>query len=67
MSDEEIINLWNMGLSKMAVVSNYMREHNRKARGKKDMKRITKEQALKHVEPILFDYEMARMRGYKEV
>lgn len=67
MSDEEIIKLWNMGLSKMAVINQYMRNHDREARGKKDMKRITKEQAMKYVEPILFDYEMARMRGYKEV
>lgn len=66
MSDEEVIELWNMGLSKMAVVNHYMKDHNRKAKSKKDMKRITKEQALQHVEPILFNYEMARMRGYKE-
>lgn len=63
MSDEEIIKLWNMGLSKMAVINYYMRDYNRKARSKKDMKRITREQAMKCVEPILFRYEMKRMRG----
>jgi len=67
MPDEEIINLWNMGLSRMSVVTMYMKEHNRKARSKKDMKRITKQQAMQHVEPILYEYEMTRIRGYKEV
>ena len=62
MSDEQIIKLWNMGLSKMAVINQYMKDHNRKARGKKDMKRITKEQAMKYVEPILFNYEMKRRK-----
>ena len=42
MSDEEIVKLWNLGLSKMAVVNQYMRNHNRTARDKKDVKRITK-------------------------
>lgn len=67
MSNEDIIKLWNLGMTKMAVVTQYMKDYNRRAKDKKNMKRITKEQALKHVEPILFDYEMARMRGYKEV
>lgn len=63
MSDEEIIKLWNLGLSKMAVVNQYMRNHNRTARDKKDVKRITKEQAMRYVEPILFKYEMQRMKS----
>lgn len=63
MSDEEIIKSWNLGLSKMAVVNQYMRNHNRTARDKKDVKRITKEQAMRHVEPILFRYEMQRMKS----
>ena len=66
MSNEEVIRLWNLGLTKMEVVRLYMDDHNRKAKNLKDMKRITKIQALAHVEPILFDYEVARMRGYKE-
>lgn len=63
MTDEEIIELWSLGLSKMAVVNQYVRNHNRKARGKKDVKRITKEQAMRYVEPILFKYEMQRMNS----
>lgn len=47
----------------MAVVNQYMRNHNRTARDKKDVKRITKEQAMRYVEPILFKYEMQRMKS----
>lgn len=64
MPDEEIIiKLWNMGLGRIAVATNYMKEHNKNAKGKKEVKRITKEQALKYVEPILFEYETKRLRG----
>ncbi len=59
---ESILNWWRMGLSKMAVVNQYMKAHNRKAKDDKELKKINKEQALKHVEPILFEYEMARMK-----
>lgn len=56
MSNEDIIKLWNLGLSKNAVINHYIRDY------KKKYGKITRTEAMKHVEPILFDYEMQRMR-----
>lgn len=63
MSDEDIIKWWNLGLCKNAVVNQYMKAHNRKAKNNKEIKRITKEQAMRYVEPILFEYEMQRIKS----
>lgn len=63
MSDEDILKLWNMGLSKMQVVKECMKENNRRAKDKKDVGKITLEQVMKHVEPILFRYEINRMKN----
>ena len=63
MTSEDIIRSWKTGLSKFQVADEYMREHNRRAKSNKEMKRITKYEALAHVEPIIFDYEVKGMRG----
>lgn len=63
MSDENLIKLWNMGLTKLGVAKEYMKDHNKKAKGNKETKRITVQQALEHVEPILFEYRMRQLRG----
>lgn len=63
MGDKEtILNLWKMGLNKMAVVNQFMKAHNKKAKNDKEVEKITKEQALRYVEPILFEYETSRMK-----
>lgn len=63
MSNEDVLRLWNMGLSKMQVVKEYMRENNKRARDKKGVDKITMQQAMEHVEPILFKYETNRMKN----
>ena len=63
MSDEDILKNWRMGLNKFQVANEYRREHNRKAKNNKEMKRITKYEALAYVEPIIFDYEVKGMKG----
>lgn len=62
---EEILRLWNMGLNRMQVINEYMREHNRKAKSSRDIDRITKREAMEIVEPILFEYETQRMKEEK--
>ena len=47
---------WRSGLSKFAVAKDYMQEYNREAKKRKETK-ITKDQALAYVAPIIFDYE----------
>lgn len=56
MTNETIIKKWRSGLSKFAVAKDYMQEYNREAKKRKETK-ITKDQALAYVEPIIFDYE----------
>lgn len=51
-----------MGLSKMAVTKQFMKEHNKKIKQDKDLKRIDITESLKIVEPILFEYETERMK-----
>lgn len=63
MQDEDLIKLWNKGLTKMGVVKEYMKDHNKKAKTNKEIKRINTQQALKHVEPILFKYRMKQLKG----
>lgn len=57
-----ILKLWKMGLSKMAVTKQFMKEHNKKIKQDKDLKRIDITESLKIVEPILFEYETERMK-----
>lgn len=56
MTNETIVKKWRSGLSKFAVAKDYMQEYNREAKKRKETK-ITKDQALDYVEPIIFDYE----------
>lgn len=63
MSDEDILKKWRMGLNKFQVADKYRQEHNKKAKNNKEMKRITKYEALAYVEPIIFDYEVKGMKG----
>ncbi len=66
MSDEDLIKLWNIGLTKIGVAKEYMKNHNKKARESKEMKRITMQQAFEHVEPILFRYRMKQLKGEQQ-
>lgn len=56
MTNETIVKKWRSGLSKFAVAKDYMQEYNREAKKRKETK-ITKDQVLAYVEPIIFDYE----------
>lgn len=62
MSEEELIKLWNMGLTKLSVAKKYMNEYNKRIRDNKEMKKINVRQALEYVEPILFRYRMNQLR-----
>lgn len=63
MEDDDLIKMWNTGLSRINVAKEYMKDNNRKAKEKKELKRITIQQALEHVEPILFKYRMNQLKG----
>ena len=56
MTNETIVKKWRSGLSKFAVAKDYMQEYNKEAKKKRESK-ITKDQALTYVEPIIFEYE----------
>lgn len=55
MTDEEILKGWRSGLTTIQVAKNYMLVVN--SRLKKGEKKITKEQALAHVKPKIFNFE----------
>ncbi len=63
MSDEDLIKMWNIGLTRLAVAKEYMKDFNKKAKTKTNVKRIDINQALAHVEPILFDYRMKQLKS----
>ena len=56
MTNETIIKKWRTGQTKFSIAKDYMQEHNREAKKRKEPK-ITKDQALAYVEPIIFEYE----------
>lgn len=56
MTNETIINKWKVGASKFSIAKDYMQDYNKEAKKKKEPK-ITKNQALAHVEPIIFEYQ----------
>ena len=56
MTNEMIIKKWRAGQTKFSVAKDYMQEYNREAKRKRENK-ITKDQALAYVEPIIFEYE----------
>lgn len=56
MDNETIIKEWRRGKTTVQVANTYMKEYNTQAKKKNETK-ITKEQALAHVEPIIFKFE----------
>ena len=62
MTNETIIKKWQSGLNKFAIAKDYMQEYNREAKKRREPK-ITKDQALAYVEPIIFDYETKDWRN----
>lgn len=56
MTNETIINKWKVGKTAIQVAIDYMQDYNKEAKKKKEP-RITREQALAYVEPIIFEYE----------
>lgn len=56
MTNEAIIKKWRIGKTTLQVAKDYMQEYNKEAKRKKEPK-ISKDQALAHVEPIIFKYE----------
>lgn len=56
MDNETIIKEWRRGKTTVQVADAYMKEYNTQAKKKNETK-ITKEQALAHVEPIIFEFE----------
>ena len=56
MTNETIIRKWRIGKTTLQVAKDYMDEYHKEAKKKKEPK-ITEEQALAHVEPIIYEYE----------
>lgn len=56
MTNEAIIKRWKSGLTAVQVAKDYMNEYNKEAKKRKEPK-ITKDQALGFVEPVIFEYE----------
>lgn len=56
MTKETIIKKWRAGYTKFTVAKDYMQEYNREAKKRREPK-ITKDQALAYVEPIIYEYE----------
>lgn len=56
MDNESIIKEWRKGKTTVQVANEYMKEYNTQAKKKNEAK-ITKMQALAHVEPIIFEFE----------
>lgn len=56
MTKELIIKKWRTGKTTVQVAKDYMDEYNSQAKRRKEPK-ITKEQALAYVEPIIFEFE----------
>ena len=56
MDNETIIKEWRQGKTTVQVANAYMKEYNTQAKKNNETK-ITKEQALARVEPIIFKFE----------
>ena len=61
MEDKEIIDLWRSGLTVQQVAKEYMKKNNKKL--KKGEKRLTKIEAQRRIEPIIFKYQTSIMKG----
>lgn len=56
MNNETIIKKWRMGKTTLQVAKDYMQEYNKEAKKRRETK-ITRDQALAYVEPIILEYE----------
>lgn len=56
MNESDIIREWRSGLTVMQVANLYMKSYNEKAKRRREPK-ITENEALAHVEPVIFEYE----------
>ena len=56
MTNETIIRKWKMGRTTVQVAKDYMQEYNKEAKKRREPK-ITRDQALAYIEPIIFEYE----------
>lgn len=56
MTNETIIRKWKMGKTTVQVAEDYMQEYNKEAKKRREPK-ITRDQALSYIEPIIFEYE----------
>lgn len=62
MDNDTLIDMWNAGMTRVQVAKEYMKDNNRKAKKKKEMKRITIQEALQYIEPILFEYRVKQLK-----
>ena len=56
MNESDIIREWRSGLTVMQVANLYMKSYNEKDKRRREPK-ITENEALAHVEPVIFEYE----------
>lgn len=56
MTNETIIRKWKMGKTTVQVAKDYMQEYNKEAKKRREPK-ITRDQALAYIEPIIFEYK----------
>lgn len=56
MNESDIIREWRSGLTVMQVANQYLKSYNEKAKRRREPK-ITKDEALAHVEPVIFKYK----------
>ena len=56
MTNETIIKKWRVGMTTIQVAKAYMEEYNKEAKKKKEPK-ISKDEALAYIEPIIYEYE----------
>ena len=56
MTNETIIKKWRIGMTTIQVAKAYMEEYNKEAKKKKEPK-ISKDEALAYIEPIIYEYE----------
>ena len=56
MTKELIIKKWRSGKTTVQVAKDYMDEYNSQAKRRKEPK-ISKDQALAYIEPIIFEFE----------
>lgn len=61
MEEKTIIDLWKRGLTVQQVTREYMNSYNKKL--KNGEKKINKLQAQRHVEPIIFKYQVNVMKA----